>query len=287
MRSVPNNNEEQCILTYNISLIGLYAAGKTSIVNKLRQNRFVKSYKPTEDRKILKHTLKQTVKTLEDTTVKIAFKDSQGISCIHSNDDSFLQRKAHILCFVYDHDNIDSYECIKYVLENNDVLYSTNRVIMVIRNKVDNKTMISDTQPQCEQQFKEITSINNEIMFVKNFSAKSKSSDKIEKMFVKAIELYRQYYGNMPPPGKKKRSKSDAYVGDKISLSELNRDEDTKIARKKKKRSKSDASGMRKTRRKTSTHEGGKRKKYERTNNMTPTEGNAETNGAQCACVIL
>eukprot|EP00483_Globobulimina_turgida_P000550 UN00550 len=80
---------------------------------------------------------------------------------------------------------------------------------MVIRNKIDNKTIISETESECDQQFKEITSINEEIMFIKNFSAKNKSMDKIEKIFVKAIELYRDYYGDMPPPGgSKKRKKS-------------------------------------------------------------------------------
>eukprot|EP01083_Nonionella_stella_P219441 786070_1 len=83
-------------------------------------------------------------------------------------------------------------------------------------NKIDNKTIITDTEDEINEQFKEITSINEEIIFIKNFSAKNKSSDKIEKIFIKAIELYRDYYGEQPAPGppnkkKKENSKADTY----------------------------------------------------------------------------
>lgn len=210
-----SDNEDASTVLYFVTMVGMYGCGKSSIIQKLKKNHFVKSYKPTEDKKVIKHTIQDnTIQDLEDNVVKISFRDSAGLTNTTPSDTTFMNRKAHIMCFVYDQENEDTYQCIKYLLESHDSLYSTNRIIMVVRNKVDNKEIISDTEDECNKQFKEITSINEEIMFIKNFSAKSKSQDKIEKMFIKAINLYRDYYGEQPPPGGKKKSqasKADAY----------------------------------------------------------------------------
>merc|ERR1719384_1893941 len=114
----------------------------------------MKSYKPTEDKKIIKYTLTENVQEFKDKIVKISFRDSAGLSCANSSDQSWLNRKAHILCFVYDWDNIESFKLIKYLLTTNDDLYTSNRIIMVIRNKVDNKSIITDSENELNRQFK-------------------------------------------------------------------------------------------------------------------------------------
>eukprot|EP00484_Ammonia_sp_Unknown_P022668 CAMPEP_0197025968 /NCGR_PEP_ID=MMETSP1384-20130603/6169_1 /TAXON_ID=29189 /ORGANISM="Ammonia sp." /LENGTH=258 /DNA_ID=CAMNT_0042454567 /DNA_START=53 /DNA_END=829 /DNA_ORIENTATION=- len=211
-----DNNDESSVMFY-ISMFGLYGVGKTAIINKLQKNVFQKSYKPTEDKKIMKYTVKEnTIRDLQASSVKISFKDSAGFSSSNLMDDNILARKAHILCFVYDHDNEDSYQCVLNLLQSNDRIFSSNCIVMVIRNKVDNKTIIADTEETCNQQFKEITAINEEIIFIKNFSAKTKTDDKIEKVFMKAINQYRDYYGEQPPVGgAKKRTTSKAVAYDK------------------------------------------------------------------------
>ena len=268
-----SENEDGSTVIYFITMVGMYGCGKSSIIQKLKKNHFVKSYKPTEDKKIIKHTIQDnTVQDLEDDVVKISFRDSAGLTNTTPSDTTFMNRKAHIICFVYDQENEDTYQCIKYLLESHDELYSTNRIIMVIRNKVDNKEIISDTEDECNQQFKEITSINEEIMFIKNFSAKSKSQDKIEKMFIKAINLYRDYYGEQPPPGGKKKSaasKAETY------------DDAPKKKQTKKKQTKNKGSGSKNGKSK-SKGKGRTDKKSEDVIDASKAEADAG-----CSCVIL
>jgi len=276
-----SDNEDASTVIYYVTMVGMYGSGKSSIIQKLKKNHFVKSYKPTEDKKILKHTIQDnTIEDLEDNTVKISFKDTAGISNTTPSDTtSFLNRKAHIICFVYDYDNNDTYQCIKYLLESNDSLYSTNRIIMVIRNKVDNKQIISDSEQECDEQFREITSINEEIMFIKNFSAKSKSQDKIEKIFIKAINLYRDYYGEQPPPGGKKKSAA--------SKAEAYDDAPKKKSTKSKSSSGSNNNGSNKKRQTKNgkSSKNGKGKGKGRTNKKSEPEEVPQDAG--CSCIIL
>ena len=273
-----NSDNEDIAMIYFITMVGMYGVGKTSILNKLKKNHFVKSYKPTEDKKIIKHIIQEnTINDLQDQTVKISFKDSSGLSSTTPSDQTFLQRKAHILCFVYDYDNKDSFQCIKYLLQENDQMYSSNRIIMVIRNKVDNKSIISESEQDCNDEFNQITSINEEIIFIKNFSAKSKSSEKIEKIFIKGINLYRDYYGEQPPPGGKKKTvlKSEAYSDENIK---------TNKTKKKSNGSKQNNEKTNKKKQKNNKSKNGKKGKG-RTEDKSVDEALQQEAG--CSCVIL
>ena len=89
-------------LTYFVTVVGLYGVGKTSIITKLKKNTFKKSYTPSQEKKIIKHTLTQKVGDL-DKTIKLSFRDDAGFSSAQPSDKTFLKRKAHILCCVYVH----------------------------------------------------------------------------------------------------------------------------------------------------------------------------------------
>lgn len=55
-----------CLLLQSCAcdVIQMYGVGKTAIITKLRNDHFVKKYTPTQDKKIVKHTLGAAVKSL-------------------------------------------------------------------------------------------------------------------------------------------------------------------------------------------------------------------------------
>lgn len=135
---------------------------------------------------------------------------------------------------------------------------------MVVRTKVDSKKIATSMAVEENEEREHILRMNDEILFIPRFSAKSKSNIVIEKMFVKAINAYRDRYGDKPPKGMKKVKK-------KSSVGNVNKKKSV---------------GKRKNSSKKKKNVGGGRVDYDEEKENKGREDNGNGNQNSC-CIIL